>query len=153
MVWPNKPIWAPIRHKKSNQFWFQICQDIQFFSCIPHIISACTDFSASCQSMNRSTPHSLIACTYSSFRIFGKYAQWNYIWRFASFCIFSVYIEIHSTNSNRFILHIISIHTDSLPVVGKCHRNCFKYSQLNLFFAALKGRLLHKTVCICTSGP
>jgi hypothetical protein len=144
MIWRNKLIWAPDKSPKIFRFWFQIRWDIQLYV-----------HSAYSQYMYRSILHILSIWT-DSFRVFSVYKQQNFVWRFTSFRIFSVYVQILSAYcqyTNRFIQCILSIHTDSFCVFGECAQIILNIRKGIFFCTAFKGILPLKKVCMCAIGP
>jgi hypothetical protein len=90
---------------------------------IPHILSIQT---AKFSSKIYLIPRILSICTYS-------------------FRIFSVFEQIHSS--------ILSMRSDSFPVLGECAQIILNIRNVIIFVTAFKGILLQKKVFVCATRP
>ncbi len=124
------------KHLKYFRFWLRIRRDIQIFVHSARIIRI-RKFSFHVLQNTEIFLPSIIRIRKFSFRVLSVYEQWNLVWIFTSFRIFSVYVQIlsaYSQYTNRFIPCILSIRT---------------YVRIPAF----KGMLLQKKVCMCATGP
>jgi hypothetical protein len=134
---------------KYFRFWFQIRQDI--WLCVRSTFSQCIYRCVLCILRIQTNSFCVFLQTYS-FRIFSVYKQRNFVWKFTSFHVFSVYVQILSPGSTytyRFIPSILSKCTDSFSIFRECNQIIFNIQNGIFVFAALKGILLKKKyVCL-----
>ncbi len=134
------PSWLLINVLKYFRFLFWIRRDIG-----PFLHSAYSQYTY------RSVP-CILNIWPDSFCIFSVYEQQNFIQRFTSFRVLSVYDQIlsaYSQYTTRFFLRILSIHTDSFRIFRECAQIIWNIWKGIIFFTAFKGILLQKIMYLC----
>jgi hypothetical protein len=125
-----------INQLKYFWFWFRICRDIELFAHSMYYQDMCRFIP--CIISNETDSFRIFAIIHKiSFRVCSKYAQRKSIWKFISFCVFSVDVQIHLASYQYIYEQTDSVSSQHkykfILLIQQITPQKIEYSELNCF--------------------